>query len=200
MRCSLSPAETGTYSIGVYVNKYDTKYSTVFSTKVSVTLKNQFAPFLIPNQYVNYTSSSKAVGLAADITKSCKSDLDKVKIVYSYVVSNITYDYDRAANVQSGYLPDIDDVLAKKSGICFDYAALMTAMLRTQGIPTKLVVGYAGSVYHAWISTYTEETGWVNNIIYFDGNNWKLMDPTFASSGHEAYTADSSHYSAKFYY
>ena len=88
----------------------------------------------------------------------------------------------------------------KKSGICFDYAALMTAMLRTQGIPTKLVVGYAGSVYHAWISTYTEETGWVNNIIYFDGNNWKLMDPTFASSGHETYTADSSHYSAKFYY
>ena len=41
-RCSLSGGD-GTYSIGVYVNKYDTKYSTVFSTKVSVTLKSQFA-------------------------------------------------------------------------------------------------------------------------------------------------------------
>ena len=39
-----------------------------------------------------------------------------------------------------------------------------------------------GDVYHAWISTYIKDKGWVNGIIEFDGNDWKLMDPTFAST------------------
>lgn len=54
----------------------------------------------------------------------------------------------------------------------------MTAMLRSQDIPTKLVVGYTGNLYHAWINVYLEGQGWVDNIIYFDGTSWKLMDPT----------------------
>ena len=39
-----------------------------------------------------------------------------------------------------------------------------------------------GDVYHAWISTYIKDKSWVNGIIEFDGNDWKLMDPTFAST------------------
>ena len=88
--------------------------------------------------------------------------------------------------MQSGYLPDIDETLETGKGICFDYAALMTAMLRTQRIPTRLVVGYAGTLYHAWISVYIEGTGWIDNIIYFDGTQWVRMDPTFAAAGEEA--------------
>ena len=71
----------------------------------------------------------------------------------------------------------------EKKGICFDYAALMTAMLRSQEIPCKLVVGYAGNVYHAWISVWTAENGWIDGAIFFDGQVWTRMDPTFASSG-----------------
>ena len=70
-----------------------------------------------------------------------------------------------------------------KTGICFDYASLMTALLRTQKIPTKLVVGYSGTAYHAWISVWTEEEGWIDGVIFFDGSVWHRMDPTFASSG-----------------
>jgi len=44
----------------------------------------------------------------------------------------------------------------------------MSAMLRSQGIPTKLEVGYSGEAYHAWISTYIKESGWVDNIIKFE--------------------------------
>lgn len=62
-------------------------------------------------------------------------------------MKTLTYDKKKAQTVQSGYLPNVDQVLASKTGICFDYAALMTAMLRSQGIPTKLVVGYTGNVY-----------------------------------------------------
>lgn len=191
---------SGTYSVGIYVHVRDTKYSPAYTTSFQASLSSEFSPFLVSNQYVNYTSSSKAVKLAAELTEKSKTDLDKIKAIYQYAVENISYDKDRAANVQSGYIPDIDDVLKRGKGICFDYAAVMTAALRSLGIPTKLVIGYAGDIYHAWISTYTKESGWLNNIIYFDGNVWKLMDPTFTASGNEAYTADASHYSAVYTY
>lgn len=54
-------------------------------------------------------------------------------------------------------------------------------MLRSQGIPTKLEVGYVGEVYHAWISCYVDETGWVDNIIEFDGKDWSLLDPSLGA-------------------
>lgn len=137
-----------------------------------MTLKDELAPFLRPNQYVNYTEDSQAVALAAELTAGMTDNLEKVKTIYDYVVQNISYDRLLAAKVQSGYLPDIDQVLAKKKGICFDYAALMSAMLRSQEVPTKLVVGYTGSVYHAWINVYSEEEGWIDAAIYFDGQEW----------------------------
>ena len=81
----------------------------------------------------------------------------------------------------------------------------MSAMLRAYGIPTKLVVGYTGDEYHAWISTYTKESGWVEGAIFFNGTDWKLMDPTFASTANSSkeimdYIAKTSNYTAKYIY
>lgn len=197
--------ESGTYLFQVCKNVSGTSYAISYSTSITVTLSDEFAPFLLPNQYVNYTSTSTAVAKAAELVAGKTTELEKIEAVYNYVINNITYYTERAATVQSGYLPDIDAVLAEGKGICFDYAALMTAMLRSQGIPCKLVVGNAGTVYHAWISTYTEAGGWVDGAIYFDGQDWKLMDPTFASGGNSSstvlsYIGDGSNYTAKYLY
>ena len=121
------------------------------------------------------------------------------------MVKNLTYDQQKAETVKSGYLPVLDTVLSSKKGICFDYAALMTGMLRSQGVPCKLVVGYAGTAYHAWISVYSEETGWVDGAIYFNGSTWQRMDPTFASSSNSSesvmkYIGDGSNYTTKYVY
>ena len=140
-----------------------------------------------------------------ELAASAVDDIGIVTNVYNFVTKNFTYDTALASSVQSGYLPNVDQVLAQKKGICFDYAAVMTAMLRSQDIPTKLVVGYTGSLYHAWVNVYIDGQGWVDNIIYFDGYDWKLMDPTFASSGGndpaiQQYITNSSNYKAKYTY
>lgn len=173
----------GTYQVGVYKNITDAKYATVLTADFSAALQDEFAPFLRPNQYVNYTHAPKTVEQGLKITQGLQDSLHKVAAVYDYVVTTLTYDEEKAAAVQSGYLPDLDLVLDTGKGICFDYAAVMTAMLRSQSIPCKLVVGYAGNVYHAWISVWTEDSGWVDGAIFFDGSVWHRMDPTFASSG-----------------
>ena len=158
------------------------RYATELTLTLNVKLSDQFGPYLRPNQFVNYNKNTKVVKKAASITKKCKTDLAKVKKVYNYVIKNYKYDKKLAASVKPGYTPNLNKVYAKKKGICFDYAAVMTAMLRSQGVPTKLVVGYTGNAYHAWINVYSKKKGRISKMIYFNGRNWKLMDPTFAST------------------
>ena len=195
----------GRYSIKVYENTTGTKYALAFSTQVDMTLRNVFLPYLYPNQYVNYTADCATVKKAAELTAGKTSDLDKISAVYYFVTDNFTYDYNLANTVQSGYLPDVDKVLAAKKGICFDYAAVMSAMLRSQNIPCKLVVGYAGTIYHAWIDVYIEGVGWVDKVIYFDGKTWTMMDPTFVSTGKHSssilsYVTNDANYQQKYAY
>lgn len=196
---------SGTYKVTVYENVVDSKYAAVLSGSFQASLSSEFAPFLRPNQYVDYNSGSAAVSKASELTGGVDGTIAKVEKVYDYVVGNVTYDTQKAATVTSGYLPVIDSVLSSKKGICFDYAALMTGMLRSQDIPCKLVVGYAGSAYHAWISVWTEGDGWIDGIIHFDGSTWHRMDPTFASSGGGSeeimeYIGNGSNYSKKYQY
>lgn len=195
----------GDYTVKVYENTTGAKYAQAYSTTVTMKLRNQFLPFLYPNQFVSYTEGSAVVKKAAELTKSDTTDLARIQRIYDFVTQSFSYDYELAKTVQSGYLPDVDKVLAAKKGICFDYAAVMAAMLRSRNIPCKLVVGYAGTIYHAWIDVYIEGVGWVDKVIYFDGVTWTLMDPTFVSSGNHSdsimtYVTTDSNYTAKYIY
>ena len=195
----------GYYSIKVYENVSGNQYAMIFSQDIAVTLTDAFGPFLTPNQYCNFYEGSAAVQMGAQLAATAVDDRGVVENVYNYVINNTTYDVAKAQTVQSGYLPDVDQILASHTGICFDYAALMVSMLRSQNVPAKLVVGYTGAQYHAWVNVYIEGVGWVDNYIYFDGTNWSLMDPTFASSGGQsdtikAYIGNGANYQQKYCY
>lgn len=195
----------GNYKVTVLINVTGNSYATVMAEAFSVKLANQFEPYIRPNQYVNYKASTKVVKKAAKLTKSSNTDIKKVKKVYNYVIKNYKYDKKKAKTVQTGYLPNLDQIYKKKKGICFDYAAVMTAMLRSQGVPTKLVVGYTGNAYHAWINVFSRKKGWVTGAIYFNGKKWKLMDPTYASTGKSSksimkYIGNAKNYKAKYSY
>ena len=197
-------AGSGTYKISVYENVTGNQYSTALSQTISVQITNQFGPNLYPNQYVNFNDKSQVVAEAVKLSENCNTDLDVVTKIYNYVTSNISYDHNKAATVQSGYTADVDQIMASGTGICLDYSAVMASMLRSQGIPTRLEVGYAGTAYHAWISTYITDIGWVNGIIEFDGTNWSLMDPTFAANSSESalksFIGNGSNYKTKYVY
>ncbi len=179
---------SGEYSLTVYENIQDNEYAMVYAEDMDIKIDDELKPFLYPNQYVWFTAESDTTALAKQLTDGCTNELEAVGKVYDYMIKNITYDYDKAANVQPGYLPDVDEILSIKTGICFDYSAVMSSMLRSVGIPTRMEIGYSGDAYHAWVSVYTRDQGWINDIIQFDGTQWTLMDPTF-----DANSADSSH-------
>ena len=194
---------SGTHEIAGYENIMDNKYASLFKESIEVTLENELLPFLYPNQYVFFTPESKAVEKAAELVQNSSSDLEAVEDIYHFVIENIAYDEKKAESVQTGYLPDIDSTLSEKTGICFDYASLTAAMLRSQQIPAKLEIGYSGDIYHSWISVYIEDIGWIDKMIEFTGDAWTRMDPTFAAGNNNSkkvlkYIGDGSNYTLQY--
>ena len=193
---------SGSYQIMVLENIGGSNYSPLLTMQFEVQLESEFSPYLLPNQYVCYTASSEAVRKGYGLCMNGDTDVDKVASVYNWIVQNIQYDNEKAEAVQSqsGYLPDVDETLRTGKGICFDYAALMACMLRTQGIPTKLVIGNAGEVYHAWNEVYLEGIGWITVKIRSDGG-WIRLDSTFAAGGtEETFLLNDENYTGQRYY
>ena len=202
---SIFPLTSGstTYKFRVMENVTGTKYREMYSTSSSVQLENQFVPFLRNSDYVPYSADSACVKKAAELAANASDAVGVVAKVYEYVTSNISYDHNKAKTVQSGYMSNPDSTLKSGTGICFDYAALAAAMLRSQGIPTKMVFGYVGpsGAYHAWNLFYTTETGWVTVSFQAPKDAWSRLDLTFSAGGADpSFIGNGTNYSDVYYY
>ncbi len=202
---SIFPLQSGNghYVFRVYENIVDNSYAVMAEVETDVSLADEFQPYLRNSDYVSFTKDSDCVKLAAEFSDSSYSAMDVVEQVFKYVCKNITYDKPKAENIQSGYVPDPDETLKTGKGICFDYASLTASMLRSQGIPTKLIFGYVSpkDVYHAWNMIYTEETGWIMAEFKVDDNGWARVDLTFSANGADAsFIGDGSNYTDVYQY
>ena len=181
----------GKYTVKIYENVTGSKYSVIQTINVDVKYNRENAPFLVPVQNVNYTAGSNVVRKARELCNEASTDLEKVENIYKYIVETMSYDTAKAGKIANGtltgYLPKVDDTLKTSTGICFDYSSMFAAMLRSQGIPAKLIMGYVAAspkpAYHAWNDVYTKETGWIRirSQVFFRGKDWSRMDSTYAS-------------------
>ena len=141
----------GSYTVTLYENVSGKKYASAGKLSLNVTLSEKDVCFLYPNQYVNYTPETEVVNIAEELCAGV-SGMDIFKKIASYVTGgNYTYDFVKALTVKAGVLPDIEECYKKKMGICQDLSALMCCMLRTQGVPARLTIGFADKNYHAWV-------------------------------------------------
>ena len=193
----------GTYLFRIMENVSKSSYAEKYSVSADVVLTDEFAPFLINSDYVDYTADSYAAKTAYELTLGTKTDVEAIKRIYDYVCLNIRYDYEKAKTVTAGYMPVPDETLRSRKGICFDYAALTAAMLRSLGVPTKMVFGYVApkGLYHAWNMFYTEETGWVTVSFEVKGGDWCRIDLTFSANGADpSFIGDGTNYTDVYYY
>ncbi len=202
---SIMPLQCGNglYTFRIMENIVDKKYAMLFETSADVTLSDEFDPFLRPNDYVHFDADSKCVVKAGELAKKSGSQLEVVTAVYDFVCKTVKYDTKKAETIEKMYQPDPDETMKTGKGICFDYAALAAAMLRSQGIPTKLIFGYVSpdDLYHAWNMFYTDETGWVTAEFKVDSKNWTRLDLTFAANGSNAkFIGDGTNYSDLYQY
>lgn len=161
----------GSYKIGLYKNISGTSYSLITSRSFDVKISNANDVYLTSIQTINWNVDSNAVAKAIELTKGTPNVADKARVLWDYMVKNNSYDYLKAANITSGYVPVVDRTLAERKGICYDFAALYAAMLRSQGTPAKLIKGYApkyATGYHAWNEVYDASQG-----------KWLVVDTTY---------------------
>jgi transglutaminase-like putative cysteine protease len=146
----------------------------------------------------NYTRSTRywptdgAVGEAArGVVKQDAKVADNVRAVYDYVINKLTYNDDKLKfNVRQGAAKALAN---PSNAVCLEYADLMIAMLRSQGIPARMVVGYAyaGSLkaspgvedsLHSWVEAYVPGIGWMT------------VDPTWGEKFDDFGRSDLDHY------
>ena len=97
------------------------------------------------------------------MTEKLDTDKEKALAIYDYIINTHKYDHDKITELEADYIPSVDKIIYSGDGICFDYAALYAAMLRSINIPAKLVKGYKNDIdsYHAWNEVYIKELGWI---------------------------------------
>lgn len=171
----------GDYTVRVLEHVEGIKYRQIASETVTVKLDNTYTVYLQSMQMISWHKDLKAVKKARELASDYESDEDKVRAIYNYIVNNIGYDHGLAAKVTSDYLPNIDRTLETRKGICYDYSSLFAAMLRSLGIPTKLVMGTKNDIdkYHAWNQVYIDDLGeWITVDTTYDaglaGGNTKI--------------------------
>ena len=128
----------------------------------SVELEDANAPFLCPNQYVNFTPESQVVAVAAELCQGLETGAEKLAAVRAYIQENICTITSRRSPTTPGQMPDIEGCMESRMGNCQGFGGDGGGMLRSQGVPVEFVVGYAGNVYHAWTVVLLEE----GNVLY----------------------------------
>jgi hypothetical protein len=123
-----------------------------------------------------------------------RNPYDVARAIEEYLGSECAYSLD------SGIMPTSADPLAEflfdvKKGHCEFFASAMAALLRSAGIPSRIVIGFQrgewndlGEFYtvrqrdaHAWVEAYFPEVGWLEfdpsprraeNIAFLQGLGW----------------------------
>ncbi|NBI32210.1 transglutaminase domain-containing protein [Enterorhabdus sp. P55] len=193
----------GAYTFRIMQNTSGSSYVEVASATADVKLESEFAPYLVPNVFCNYTPSSAAVTQARSLVAGAQNEGEVVRAIYDWVVDTIAYDKAKAAELAdaTGYVPNPDSTLSSREGICFDYASLAAAMFRSLGIPCQIVTGYVSpdNIYHAWNMIYIDGR-WVSAQITVNPDTWTRVDLTFAAAGAGGTIGDGTTYTDRYVY
>ena len=169
------------YTLTLWKQVDGKKYGKIGQVKVAANMEDELRCFLYPNQYVDYTAKSPCVLKAIELCDGMTDQSQIFNTVKNYIIKNFQYDFIKSVTVagSSGMLPDIEGCWEKKMGICQDLSAVTCAMLRSQGVPARLIIGQLGSgTVHAWV------------LAVVDGED-VFFDPTAelnASNKSETYT------------
>lgn len=140
--------------------------------------KNFYYTFEICMSYYTTEAQEKYVNsgvksIISGLKLSAKADDDKIKAIYDYVTSHVTYDRDSLVT-DNPLSHTAYSALSKGKAVCQGYTSLVYRLMREADIPVRVITGKAmqsngDQVSHAW------------NIVKINGK-WYYMDATWDAS------------------
>ncbi len=121
----------------------------------------------------------RVAALARQITDDAPTTYDKIRAIEAWMDDNLVYTRD---------IPRLEDgrdvvehlLFTSRRGYCEQIGSALVVMLRSLGIPARLVVGFVpGSqdrLTGEWLSRGTDAHAWAE--VYFPGIGWRGFDPT----------------------
>ncbi len=118
--------------------------------------------------------------LARRITAGATTEYDRVQAVQSWIRHNTTYDLNVPPDPAG--VDAVDHFLfVTHTGFCEQIASSLAVMLRTLGIPTRLVTGYGPGERNPLTGYFevrqSDAHAWVE--VFYPGIGWVPYDPTF---------------------
>ncbi|MDQ1484572.1 MAG: protein-glutamine gamma-glutamyltransferase [Actinomycetota bacterium] len=148
---------------------------------------------------------TRIADLAAGLAASTATRYDAVVAVEDYLRTHATYDLNSPLPAPGADAVD-DFLFISRRGFCEQFASAAVVMLRTRGIPARLVTGYSqgdtsrgtrvmrASDAHAWVQVWYQGTGWVDSdptasavpVAHPTANPEVTATPTPAPASHPA--------------
>ena len=121
----------------------------------------------------------ETLALAEQLTASLDNPYDKATAVQNYLRENIEYN-DQIDAPPADVEPIHYTLFESQEAYCTYYASAMAMMLRSQGIPTRIVNGYAQGQFDDETNSYRVRASnahtWVE--VYFPNYGWIQFEPT----------------------
>jgi hypothetical protein len=121
--------------------------------------------------------------LAAQITSRAGTDYDKSAAIEQYLRTHFAYTLELPQSAAKD--PIANFLFVRKQGHCEYFASAMAVMLRTLGVPSRVVNGFRSDEFNDLTGSYVirakDAHAWVE--AYFPGYGWQTFDPTPSGSG-----------------
>lgn len=123
--------------------------------------------------------SERTKELATELSRGTTNTYDTVRAMEAWMGSNTEYSLDipplpEGADAVDTFLFD------ERTGFCEQIASSLVVMLRSQGIPARLAVGYTPGERNPFTGLYEvrakDAHAWTE--VYFPGYGWQSFDPT----------------------
>lgn len=136
-------------------------------------------PEWVVRQYLQLPRQTDRISaLAGDVTREQHNPYEKAGAIQAYLTQNYRYSLDAPLAEQDQPLEEF--LFSRKTGYCEHYATAMVMMLRTVGIPARLVTGFLATEWNSYGSYYVvrqqDAHAWVE--VYLPHSGWIRMDPT----------------------
>jgi hypothetical protein len=141
-------------------------------------------PKLIEATYLRLPALDPRVAqLAAQITRSASNDYDKAAAIEHDLQTRFGYTLQLPRTRVND--PIANFLFERKQGHCEYFASSMAVMLRTLGIPSRVVNGFRSDEFNDITASYVvrakDAHAWVE--AYFPGYGWQTFDPTPSGIG-----------------
>ncbi len=140
-------------------------------------------PSLYPESFTRHFlqipgQSERIAALAREITHTQRTTYDKANAIQSFLTHNFRYSLDAPLTDKGQPLEEF--LFTRKTGYCEHYATAMVMMLRTIGIPARLVTGFLATEWNEYGNYYLvrqqDAHAWVE--MHLPNSGWITMDPT----------------------